>query len=203
MGIRIKESPRGKEIVGTANGQILVWNDTTKRWDVGAAPGSSAPPLGTVLFPVIDPSNITVGVVRDSDPVTFDCGGQFVAGRALLVSGIFQLNYNYGAGTGAFQCVARLQYSIDAGSTWLEAMQTNWITQVTDEVGQLAQQIVRGIPLEGYVPFTVAPTGDQVLFRFEVINAGDVGPPAAPPFNVDFGDPRLDPRITVHLVSTP
>ena len=42
MGIRIKEAPSGKEITGTVDNQILVWNNTTKRWDVGTQSGGGA-----------------------------------------------------------------------------------------------------------------------------------------------------------------
>lgn len=44
MGIRLRESTSGKELVGTVDGQTLVWNNTTQRWDVGSAAGLS--PVG-------------------------------------------------------------------------------------------------------------------------------------------------------------
>lgn len=49
MGIRIKEAPSGKEIVGTADGQILVWNNTTQRWDVGSAPSGGSTIVASVI----------------------------------------------------------------------------------------------------------------------------------------------------------
>jgi hypothetical protein len=44
MGIRIRQAPSGKLIVGTVTGQILSWNNTTQEWDVAAAPAPGGGP---------------------------------------------------------------------------------------------------------------------------------------------------------------
>ena len=35
MGIKLRQSPSGKALEGTVNGQVPVWNDTTKEWETG------------------------------------------------------------------------------------------------------------------------------------------------------------------------
>lgn len=45
MSIRIRQAPSGKLLEGTINGQVPVWNNTTKSWDVGTPSGGSVAPL--------------------------------------------------------------------------------------------------------------------------------------------------------------
>lgn len=37
MGIKLRQSTNGKELIGTASGQVPVWNNATQEWDVGSA----------------------------------------------------------------------------------------------------------------------------------------------------------------------
>lgn len=46
MGIKLKQSPSGKELVGTVNGQVPVWNNTTKLWEAGAGVPSNPLVIG-------------------------------------------------------------------------------------------------------------------------------------------------------------
>lgn len=39
MGIKLRQSTNGRELVGTLAGQVPVWNPATQEWDVGAPPG--------------------------------------------------------------------------------------------------------------------------------------------------------------------
>ena len=51
MGNNIRIPPTGAFIVGTADGQILQWNNTTKKWDVVEAPsGGGGVALSNVLW---------------------------------------------------------------------------------------------------------------------------------------------------------
>ena len=64
MGIRIRQAPSGQEIVGSVTGQILVWNDTTKRWDIGAAPGGGGSPIPRNYWV----SPLAIGSTQDGTP---------------------------------------------------------------------------------------------------------------------------------------
>jgi len=50
MGSDIRIPPTGQFIVGTVNGQILQWNNTTKKWDLAAAPSGGVTPLSDVVW---------------------------------------------------------------------------------------------------------------------------------------------------------
>ncbi len=59
MGIRLRQSPSGKLLEGVSNGQVPVWNNTTREWDVGSPAGSSIVPLSNVLY--VDGNSVAVG----------------------------------------------------------------------------------------------------------------------------------------------
>jgi hypothetical protein len=57
MGIRIRQAPSGKVIEGTVTGQILIWNNVSREWDVAAAPsggGFNRAWMSLVGIPEID-----------------------------------------------------------------------------------------------------------------------------------------------------
>ncbi len=74
MGIRLRQAPSGKILEGTAPGQILVWNHTTKEWEPGVGGGGStvdflwmSPVIGTYTVPLAVEPNGTMTEVTALD----------------------------------------------------------------------------------------------------------------------------------------
>jgi len=171
MGIRIRQAPSGKAIEGTADGQILVWNDTTKEWDIGTIPTPpAAGSFGQYLqFNLSDLSFMAPGTQRSTDPISVPMGGRFVAGKTLLIQGAWQISFETAAVTYAAQ--GFIEASIDNGSTW------STVAEGIYRCGALPGQdvAVYEVPVIGGLSFSVAPQGDVILFRFTFNNDGGSG----------------------------
>lgn len=50
MPIRLRESPSGKRLDGSVNGQVLTWNAAIQQWEPAAAPGGSIAPLTLTFY---------------------------------------------------------------------------------------------------------------------------------------------------------
>lgn len=116
MGIRIKEAPSGKEIVGTVDGQILVWNNATQRWDVGSAVGGSAMALEDFGSTIVPPNTTTASADGTVHTALATIGAAaFPAGSKLEVEFMSTLS---GDGAGKVEATLELEVSLDGGATW-------------------------------------------------------------------------------------
>jgi hypothetical protein len=180
MGIRIKESPSGREIVGTANGQILVWNDTTKRWDVGLqgeglGPRGSVEKTGTTIVPGATGPSSTTGAPGPENTALAVCGqSTFPVGSKAIVNLMSKLGP---AGAGLVNATVTAEYSIDSGGTW---------TPLSLDQGA-AIFTAAGIndPMSNCASVAEVPLAGAPSFMLRLVMATDSSP------DVAFNDPRL------------
>jgi len=187
MGIRIRQAPSGKLIEGSVTGQILSWNNTTREWDVAAAPSAGGPPLGGSSEVDFDTGSfVAPAASRATSSLSVAMGGAFDVTTKLLGWATAQLEFQ--ADDTSYSVLLELQASIDGGGSYttIGSAALNYRTGITLSAQRLELTMI------GQLPFSVAPVGDTVLFQILATNDGSSGSgfvltssPAAP------GNPKI------------
>lgn len=162
MGIKLRESPSGKEISGTADGQTLVWNNTTKRWDVGA--GGPTGSSGSTYS--------ATGVTGSTGPnwkALTDVQSDFQEGPLtdFTVDGATGVITYTGVPTASFLACCSLSVSTDGDEIHYAIALNGELIGTTDEASEQGEQVGLSAGVQCFQRLVELETGDtlQPVFR--------------------------------------